>query len=397
MILFNLVLLTEFLCLVHCEIFAVPTPFLAKKHSIHSVLSSATDLDLRLLVRGGSDQKYDDVDEESEWEEYDEEEEDDEEEAEIVLTDGPADESENDEVFEEAFEEEVDVFEDAISTDEENTLSFVDTMEARIASTTDDENSSAFVDRMELADAYDDVDTAADPEDATLAAVTASTAIGGGDDEAIENEEAAAAEAAVEENAAVEIQEITEDMKKALKDLKYKSREVKLMRPEVASELVSKGLQRPPEGIPQNWYVEGAKPLSALRQNAFKMALALVALGGAAVVGLKGDGLPDVGALLGTIPTVLKSMLPDKSASPNKPEKTSTAGTVTVAGEVPPSEVAEGVAEKEAAVTEEDHPHSVKPFSHDAPAYEENLDKTWLDKGITKIENLFKAFFNAKI
>jgi hypothetical protein len=117
------------------------------------------------------------------------------------------------------------------------------------------------------------------------------------------------------------------------------------------------------------------------------MAVALVALGGVTVMGLKGDGLPDVGGLLGAIPAVLKSMLPAKSASTSTPGAISS--TTAVVEEVPQ-------AEKEAK-EDEDHPQSVKPFSQDVPAYEEDLDKSWLDKGITKIENLIKAFFNAKI
>jgi hypothetical protein len=404
--LFHLLLLLTFLGLAYCEIFTVSTPFLAKNK--HSLLFLKSDIITVADLRGGSD-KYEKEEEETmddEWEEYEDEEE---EEADIVLTDGPEGETENDEVFVENFddeeeeddlveeeEEEEPVLEERIPNDDENTASFVDTMEARIATTTDDENSYAFVDRMELADAYDEVDTTADPEDATLAAVTAATAIGGGDNAAaaVAVEEALAvasaeeelAEAAVEDPAA-NILEITDDMKKALKELKYKSREVALMRPDVAAELAGKGLQRPPEGIPKNWYIEGARPTTSLPANALKMAVALVALGGVTVMGLKGDGLPDVGGLLGAIPAVLKSMLPAKSASTSTPGAISS--TTAVVEEVPQ-------AEKEAK-EDEDHPQSVKPFSQDVPAYEEDLDKSWLDKGITKIENLIKAFFNAKI
>jgi hypothetical protein len=401
--LFHLLLLFTFLCPAHCKIFPVSTtPFLAKnnKHSLLFLLKSDNIITVADL-RGGSDKYEKEETVDDEWEEYEDEEDEEEEEPEIVLTDGPEGETENDEAFvdnfdddeeeddlvEEEEEEEEPVLEESIPTDDENTASFVDTMEARIATTTDDENSysSAFVDRMELADAYDEADTTADPEDATLAAVTAATAIGGGDNAAAE-----LAEAAVEDSAA-NILKISDDMKKALKELKYKSREVALMRPDVAAEVVGKGLQRPPEGIPQNWYIEGTRPTTSLRENALKMAVALIALGGVTVLGLKGDGLLDVGGLLGAIPVVLKSMLPAKSASTSTPAGaiSTTSSTTAVVEDVPQ-------AEKEAK-EDEDHPQSVKPFSKDVPAYEQDLDKSWMDKGITKIENLIKAFFNAKI
>jgi hypothetical protein len=45
----------------------------------------------------------------------------------------------------------------------------------------------------------------------------------------------------------------------------------------------------------------------------------------------------------------------------------------------------------------EDHPQSVKPFATQAPSYEEDLDKSWVDKVITTIENAVKAFFRIKI
>ena len=177
-----------------------------------------------------------------------------------------------------------------------------------------------------------------------------------------------------------------------IKELKYKKHEVKNMRPDVAATILQKGLQRPPEGIPQNWYVEGSvsekKQSLGLRENAVKVSVALVALGGIAILGLNADKLQDtVGGLLGAIPAALKSLLPAKKAS-----------TPTAVAEAPAGAKEDASAvEEEDAEAEDDHPHSVKPYSDHVPSYEEDLDKTFLDKGITKISNGIKAFFRIKI
>ena len=370
MTVFNLLLLLALLTLVQSEFFALPIPFLAKQSRLSQNFLTNTAINFR----GGSAYEKDE-DEEEALDEWDEEEEYDEVGVDVVLTDGPEttfDDEEED--FEQEFnEEEKKVFDDLEEHEVEPPLTQV--LEERMATTTTDDESSAFVDRMELADAYDDVDTTADQEDTSLAAVTAATAIGaGGSDPEDASEEAS-----------VEATEITDSMKKSLiKELKYKAREVKFMRPDIAVTILEKNLQRPPEGIPPSWYIEGAKlDTLGLRENVIKVSVALVALGGMAVLGLKADKLQDtVGGILASIPASLKSLLPSKKSTP----------AITV-----PRKEEQTVEEEEEKEEEEDHPQSVKPYSDTAPSYEDDLDKTWLDKGITKISNGIKGFFRIKI
>ena len=274
MTVFNLLLLLALLTLVQSEFFALPIPFLAKQSRLSQNFLTNTAINFR----GGSAYEKDE-DEEEALDEWDEEEEYDEVGVDVVLTDGPEttfDDEEED--FEQEFnEEEKKVFDDLEEDEVEPPLTQV--FEERMATTTDDE-SSAFVDRMELADAYDDVDTTADQEDTSLAAVTAATAIGaGGSDPEDASEEAS-----------VEATEITDSMKKSLiKELKYKAREVKFMRPDIAVTILEKNLQRPPEGIPPSWYIEGTKlDALGLRENVIKVSVALVALGGYGSIGIKG-------------------------------------------------------------------------------------------------------------
>ncbi|CAJ1934446.1 unnamed protein product [Cylindrotheca closterium] len=373
-----------------------------------------------LAIRGGGpkESRKEEDDEDDEWEEvYDSQEE--EEEQERGMEDELAEQAvedelqetveETEELVEEeeeesptASEEEVQVVvEEAVATEEDGSTleersytddenfssSFVDRMEARIANTnTDDENSSAFVDRMELADAYDEVDAVTDQyqeEDGALAAVTAATAIGG--DDADPKDEAVAGEDAQDEPTAVQPTEISKEIKDTLKGLKYKSREINQLRPEVAAELAAKGLQRPQEGIPQNWFVEDASLGVSIREQALKISVVLAAFGGLAFVGAKGD----IGGLIAGVPSVLKSLLPARSSAPMPGSKAALIAETDVSLVPAPVEEEEG--------QEDDHPHSVKPNSTSPPAYEEDLDKSLLDKVITKIGNLLKAFWNAKI
>lgn len=377
----------------------VPTAFLARKH--HPIIHHENRIVLPIgILRGGGTNK--EVDEDGEWEEiYDEEDEEEEDEglAEVVeeeLQEEDAVEEDEEELVEEeeiavaeedeeeipvvieeaaAPEEEPSIVQERAYTDDENSLSFVDSMEARIANTnTDDENSSAFVDRMDLADAYDEVDAAAasdQEEDSALAAVTAATAIGGADDVVPEEGEDA-------EGTAVAPLELSQEVKDTLKSLKYKAREIASLRPEVATELAEKGLQRPQEGLPANWFVEGASVGVSVREQALKISLVLAALGGLAFVG------SNAGGVVAAVPAILKSLLPKKATTLAK-ATTSPLITETEVSLVEEEEV------------EDDHPHSVKPNSTSPPAYEKDLDKSLLDKVITKIGDLLKAIWNAKI
>lgn len=390
--------------LVYGDVFTVPTAFLARKHHENKMIWESP-LDIR---GGGPKESRKEEDEEEEWEDVYEEEEEEEVEVEMTVEEDFAEAlgeefqdalQEEEELAEEEEEledeeeeenpsteedsvavEEASTLEERTYTDDENSLSFVDSMEARISNTnTDDENSSAFVDRMELADAYDEVDTVADQEDGSaLAAVTAATAIGG--DDSIAEDEAVAEDDAQDESSAVVPVELSKESKDTLKGLKYKNREIDQLRPEVATELAEKGLQRPQEGLPQTWLVEGASGSCAIREQVLKVSVVLAALGGLAFVGAKGD----IGGLIAGVPAVLKSLLPAKSAPV---AKSSTFPLITE------TEVSL-VEEKE---EEDDHPHSVKPNSTSPPVYEEHLDRSWLDKVITQFGSVLKAFWNAKI
>ena len=150
--------------------------------------------------------------------------------------------------------------------------------------------------------------------------------------------------------------------------------------------------------MPPNWYVEGAKAANGLQ----KRILSLAVVAGIALVGLKGDALgldfdgvedalKSIPVAIAAIPTAIKSM----SSNSPKPASPAPAASTAPAEQETTATAAETVDANDE--DEDDHPHSVKPFSHDPPAFEENLDKSWLDKGITKIENAVKAFFRIKI
>lgn len=407
------------------DVFSVPMPFLTKFSSSsisrsHPQLWAAADI-VHDIRRGGSDSVYEEEDDDEtaevvgEEEEYDEdveEEYDAEEGAEdVILTDFPGEEEDEDafvpvveEQVEEIFddeEEEEEVLEDAKEneiiqealedTEEEPEPSLTQRfVEERMATTTDDENSSAFVDRMELADAYDEGETTAGGDAVELAAVTAATAVGGSDEEQATQHP---------------ITEITNEMKTILrKELKYIAHEVKNMRPDIAAMIVGKGLRRPREGMPPNFYVEGSKPMGGLRKNAFKISLALTVVGVAAIVGLKGGDaeleLESMQDALKKLPAVLAAALTSKGGG-NAAKKEVSPAVVSTATTPASSQESDEAAEAESAVEkeddDEDRPRSVKPYSDHPPHYEDDLDKTWLDKGITKIENAMKAFFRIKI
>jgi hypothetical protein len=191
---------------------------------------------------------------------------------------------------------------------------------------------------------------------------------------------------------------ITEEMKQVLRDdLKYTKRDIKLMRPEIASMVVYNKLLRPTEGMPSNWYIEGSGPAGPLREHAVKIAIAVTAVGGVAAIGIKGDGL-DMSELtdnLKQIPAALAG-IPAALAKFGKKIKKDAAAQLP--------EVKEGFeevtsqktfTEEEMNEMEDEAPHSIKPGEN--PGLMGNKDESALDKFLTKIEMLIKAFFNIKI
>lgn len=268
---------------------------------------------------------------------------------------------------------------------------------------TDDENSSAFVDRMELADAYDLEETVTGEEQIVMddaqamAAVTAATAVGAGgsDLDSIVEERPAATE---EEDGELAVEEITDEMKEILvQDLKFRPADIKVLRPEIASMIIANRLQKPREGMPANWYLPGSAKsgVSPLRKRIIKASATILAVGAVALVAKGQDiDLDDIADLLKKIPATLAAipaaLMGSSSSSEGAKldEKTSPADSVVEEGEEDSSSPTE---------EEDDHPHSLKPGSSYPPTYEEDLDKTALDKIITKIENGFKSFFRMKI
>ena len=377
------------------------------------------------LTRGGSDNSvYDEEDEDSdEAEDEDEEVDDGDDDKDVEEANEEWDDDQYDretisdvivdEIEEELFEEQEEellveaieeVFDDEDGEDEE----FHDAMEELPAA--DDEESapltrvledesSAFVDRMDLADAYDEGETTTNPDEASAlaAASAAKVSAGGGgddDDDQVKIEEKAATEAAI-------LTEITNDMKKILRnDLKYTGREVKLMRPDIAAMILAKNVRRPIEGMPANFYVEGKAPSQSrsVRRAIMKVSLTLAAVGAVAVLGLNGDiddfvkSAAKPFALVATIPSRL--MQSNTSKTPVRAAAVEPVQSIPI--DQPIGDEPSGPGEVEGK-EDESHPHSVKPYADHAPAYEEDLDKTWLDKAISKVENVVKAFFRITI
>ena len=171
--------------------------------------------------------------------------------------------------------------------------------------------------------------------------------------------------------------------------LKYKRKDIEVMRPEIAPLVIANSLRRPIEGLPKNWLIEGSSPAQKSRRNAVKIGVTLVMLGTAAVVGLQGPmGLEGIaGAVTGVLGTLSSPPAPASPVIPPAPATEETTEIETVSPVLPVEP--DGVDDQDA--------RSVKPFVHDKPPSEEELDKTWLDKGITKFGKVVRAFFRIKI
>jgi hypothetical protein len=308
------------------------------------------------------------------------------------------------EVFEEDEEEHDDVFVDSIVEEEETMTTQEEVpLEDRMATsmaTTDDE-SSAFVDRMELADAYDEGETTTGGmEDAASPAI----AHGGGDDDGDGGMPSAPASSEEVATNAPPLEEITKEVKEILrKKLKYTAKEVEAMRPEIADYVVAKNVLRPDEGMPPNFYKKdmGPSPQPKLLKTALKAVVAVAAVGAAAFF-VSDSGVFDLDnfdvdvllnwmgklpAAIAGVPAVLASMVPSIKIGPTSEETAS----------APPEDTTDEEPDivKEEKSEEDDNAHSIKPFTHDKP--EEDQDKTWLDKGLSAIENAIKGFLNMKI
>jgi hypothetical protein len=310
-----------------------------------------------------------------------------------VFDDEQAEDQDEDQAEEETFHDAL----EELPADEPAPLTQV--LEERMPTNTDDE-SSAFVDRMDLADAYDEGETTTGGgESAALAAVSAAKVSGGGGDDDDDPKEEKTAEKATVTEAV-----ITDEMAAILrKDLKYTAQDVKLMRPDIAAIVLAKSLRRPFEGMPPNFYIDGKAPSNGLRRAIVRATLTIAAVGAVAILGLNGDldfakGAAKPFALLAAVPSKPQSAVskPKKETTAVKAPKETVTSIPIVSSSTDESPSVDGDGEDEKD-TEDDHPHSVKPYASHAPAFEEDLDKTWLDKVISKIENAIKAILRIEI
>lgn len=281
----------------------------------------------------------------------------------------------------------------------------IDVMEHNNISDENDIRFMATTTDGELAD-DEGMDFISTPEDAVdLVGVTAGGAVVEVEEDDVDEEDAAGEEEATLEQAVdvVEIVQISDEMKDVLRnELHYTARDVQLMRPDIASMVVYNRLFRPIEGMPLNWYIEGAgPPSSALRGNAIKIALTAAIVGAVALVSLKGgetlgNGMSGMVESLKKIPAALVA-IPKRVLSAAKSIKGKAfkalpaASSATVTATEPPPTVTEEAAEEKV----DEVVHSIKPGSKTGPNLDE--DKTLLDKFLTAIEKAVKGFFRIKI
>ena len=279
---------------------------------------------------------------------------------------------------------------------------------------TDDESSSANVDRMDLADAYDE-EVLAEEEDEPLSPVLATgedekeepvangnganISPGGGEEKALapETSEGTVIDDATDDatDGDKNTQEITEDMTQALKALKWKVNDIKRMKPEAAALVIAKSLRRPREGMPPNLCKDGLQTAGGKWKKVGRT-LVPICVGAAAIYAGKDFDLSDLFDAKSS-----PSPSPSKVASPVVPEPTP-----------PPPAAEEEEAEPDADEAlvasipddvipptkvhsdKDQRPHSIKP---NTKPVDFELDHTWLDKLITKVENAIKAILTKEL
>ncbi|KAL7570376.1 hypothetical protein ACA910_017214 [Epithemia clementina (nom. ined.)] len=242
-----------------------------------------------------------------------------------------------------------------------------------------DEDSSANVDRMEYADAYDE-----EEEDSSSSSYGGSpeyTYTSSVPDESSQSITGMDSENHDDKAPTIQLSHtITEDMKKVMiKNLKYKTSDLEVIRPEIASIIVAKDIDRPMEGLPLNWYKDGLEP----KQSKRIIRKILVACAVAALAIAAGSKVVDVDLSILTdrfslprrksvpLPLVTPSVLVDQLQQSDS----------TVGDEVDITDHLTNEASEEKAEEEEEATHSVRPG--EAPS--RDLDELWLDKVITAI------------
>jgi hypothetical protein len=172
--------------------------------------------------------------------------------------------------------------------------------------------------------------------------------------------------------------------RKLIKDLKYKQREVKFMKPDIAFLVAEKSLPRPVEGIPPHWLV--SQPKSGIVRKVVALTLTAVAI----VVASQKLDVPEFDlSELWKRPTAVSSSSSSSVSDPFDLFELTGEMEDDSSTEVEIKPVNEHVNAVGAV-----HPHSVKPGQH---SVQDELDATWLDKLITSIERKVQAFFRMKL
>ena len=263
-----------------------------------------------------------------------------------------------------------------------------------------DDDSSANVDRMEYADAYDEEEEERSSVDystpkytyRSLAADTtapapvptsqsSSTKLERAGEQIDENTD--------DDNPKIKLSSmVTDEMKKVMtRDLKYTSRDLELIRPEIASIVVAKNVRRPSEGLPPNWYKEeSVVSRSVSKANIIsRRVVGSLIVGAVAIAGGSKISEMDFSALANTRLSISWGKSKQVDPSPRRQEypfQSSSSG-IDGAG----SELAVQQEELEGEVPD----HSVRPGQ--APAIEP-VDELWLDKVITAVLSALKKLFS---
>lgn len=255
--------------------------------------------------------------------------------------------------------------------------------------TLDDEHSSANIDRMDYADAYDeDVEgdggttegtaiqqeiVSKEPESSVAVTDTAKNPV---------DEIVASSEPDGESGKIRLVSTITPAMKEILmKKLKYRSHEVKVMRPEIAAVVVAKELQRPQEGLPAHWVTtEKASAGSRVKSIVLSFLTVVVAVVGGTA--LSGGGSDFV-------------WIPGSSESKSAPETLYKPPPIPDPDVVPepepnPETKTDSEADPKPLLTPTEHEHSLRPGERPP---DEPIDETGLDKMLTQIEKTLGKVF----
>lgn len=245
----------------------------------------------------------------------------------------------------------------------------------------DDEN------RMELADAYDGDETVGIfLEDSSTDAGEMPASAGGG---ASSNHVNGPTSDTPPSTAKTTIDTATA---KLLRDeLGYRKKEVAAMRPDVAAIVAQKRLSRPVEGMPTNWYQPTEATTKAGRNrrgtttltNVVRIAVPVAAVGIGVILRVRnndGDVVSDL----------ISGWFKGDAAAESEPVLS--LGTSTIADDDDDSSFEK---QDDTTLFTTTSPETVQQAEPSYP--EDELDVTWLDKLITKVERNIKAFLRIKI